>query len=112
MLRRPPRSTQSRSSAASDVYKRQILPLQFKDGTSAQTLNLDGTETFDISGLAHGLKPQQELTVSVRRANGREEAVPVICRIDTPIELEYYQHGGILPYILRQLAGASGPAPA
>jgi len=89
-----------------------ILPLQFKDGTSAQTLNLDGTETFDISGLAHGLKPQQELTVSVRRANGREEAVPVICRIDTPIELEYYQHGGILPYILRQLAGASGPAPA
>ncbi|HOC55881.1 MAG TPA: aconitate hydratase AcnA [Verrucomicrobiota bacterium] len=89
-----------------------VLPLQFKEGTNAQTLKLDGTETFDISGLAHGLKPQQELSVSVRRANGSVEAVPVICRIDTPIELEYYRHGGILPCILRQLAGTRSSTPA
>lgn len=82
-----------------------VLPLQFKEGTNAQTLKLNGTETFDISGLAHGLKPQQELSVLVRRANGSVEAVPVTCRIDTPIELEYYRHGGILPCILRQLGG-------
>jgi aconitate hydratase len=80
-----------------------VLPLQFKDGTTAQTLHLDGTETFDVLGLDANLKPQQDLKLRVARANGASEEVPVRCRIDTPIEIEYYQHGGILPYVLRQL---------
>jgi aconitate hydratase len=80
-----------------------VLPLQFKDGTSAQTLKLDGSETFDISGLGAGIKPQQDLVLRIHRASGETQDVPVTCRIDTPIEVEYYQHGGILPYVLRQL---------
>jgi len=80
-----------------------VLPLQFKDSTTAQTLKLDGTETYDIVGLDANLKPQQDLTLKVTRKNGAVENVPVRCRIDTPIEIDYYQHGGILPYVLRQL---------
>jgi aconitate hydratase len=80
-----------------------VLPLQFKDGTNAQTLKLDGTETYDIVGLDANLQPQQDLTLRITRKNGAVEHVPVRCRIDTPIEIEYYQHGGILPYVLRQL---------
>jgi aconitate hydratase len=80
-----------------------VLPLQFKEGTSAQTLQLDGTETFDVLGLSATLKPQQDLTLRITRANGKSEDVPVKCRIDTPIEVDYYQHGGILPFVLRQL---------
>jgi aconitate hydratase len=80
-----------------------VLPLQFKDGTTAQTLHLDGTETFDVLGLDANLKPQQDLKLCIARADGASEEVPVRCRIDTPIEIEYYQHGGILPYVLRQL---------
>jgi aconitate hydratase len=80
-----------------------VLPLQFKEGTTGQTLKLDGTEVFDVLDLSPGLKPQQELTLQITRANGSTERVPVICRIDTPIEIDYYQHGGIMPYVLRQL---------
>jgi aconitate hydratase len=80
-----------------------VLPLQFKEGITAQTLKLDGTETYDVLGLNAGLKPQQDLTLRITRANGQIENVPVTCRIDTPIEIDYYQHGGILPYVLRQL---------
>jgi aconitate hydratase len=80
-----------------------VLPLQFKEGTTAQSLKLDGTETYDVLGLGKGLKPQQELGLQITRADGRSETIPLICRIDTPIEIEYYQHGGILPYVLRQL---------
>jgi aconitate hydratase len=80
-----------------------VLPLQFKEGVNAQTLKLDGTETYDIPGLNANLKPQQEMTLRITRANGQSENVSVICRIDTPIEIDYYQHGGILPYVLRQL---------
>ena len=80
-----------------------VLPLQFKEGTTAQTLKLDGTETYDVVGLSPAVKPQQELTLKITRKDGSGEFVPVICRIDTPIEIEYYQHGGILPYVLRQL---------
>jgi len=80
-----------------------VLPLQFKEGTNAQTLKLDGTETYDVVGLDPGVKPQQELTLKITRRDGSAEFVPVACRIDTPIEIEYYQHGGILPYVLRQL---------
>jgi aconitate hydratase len=80
-----------------------VLPLQFKDGVNAQTLKLDGTETYDIVGLGMNSKPQQDLTLRITRANGQTENVSVKCRIDTPIEIDYYQHGGILPYVLRQL---------
>ena len=80
-----------------------VLPCQFKEGTSAQSLWLDGSEVFDLLGIGDGLKPRQELTLSIRRAGGGIENVPVILRIDTPIEVDYYRHGGILPYVLRQL---------
>ncbi len=81
-----------------------VLPLQFKEGVSAQTLRLDGTETFDVLGLDTQLKPQQDVTLVIHRADGRTEKIAVTCRIDTPIEIDYYQHGGILPFVLRQLA--------
>jgi aconitate hydratase len=80
-----------------------VLPLQFKDGTTSYSLKLDGTETYDIIGLDANLKPQQDLTLKITRKDGSVENVPVKCRIDTPIEIDYYQHGGILPYVLRQL---------
>jgi aconitate hydratase len=80
-----------------------VLPLQFKDGTTAQSLKLDGTETYDIVGLDANLKPQQDLALRITRQGGGVEEVPVRCRIDTPIEIDYYQHGGILPFVLRQL---------
>jgi len=80
-----------------------VLPLQFKEGTTAQTLKLDGTETYDIVGLDANIKPQQDLTLKITRQDGSVENVAVRCRIDTPIEIDYYQHGGILPYVLRQL---------
>ena len=82
-----------------------VLPLQFKEGVSAQTLKLDGTELYDVVGLGVDLKPQQDLTLRITRANGSVENIPVRCRIDTPIEIEYYRHGGILPCVLRQLLG-------
>jgi len=80
-----------------------VLPLQFKEGASALSLKLDGTETYDVAGLSPKLKPQQDLTLRITRANGAVESISVRCRIDTPIEIEYYQHGGILPCVLRQL---------
>jgi aconitate hydratase len=80
-----------------------VLPLQFKEGTTAQSLKLDGSEVFDVLGLGPQLKPQQDLTLGVTRSDGKRQELPVICRIDTPIEIDYYQHGGILPYVLRQL---------
>ena len=80
-----------------------VLPLQFKEGTSAKTLGLDGSESFDVLGLGSTLKAQQDLTLRITRKSGAIEDVPVRCRIDTPIEIEYYQHGGILPYVLRQI---------
>jgi aconitate hydratase len=80
-----------------------VLPLQFKEGTSAQTLQLAGTETYDVLGLDSKLKPQQDLKIRITRAAGKTEEITVICRIDTPIEVDYYQHGGILPFVLRQL---------
>jgi aconitate hydratase len=80
-----------------------VLPLQFKEGVSARTLKLDGAETYDVLGLTAQLKPQQDLTLRITRNDGSTQDVPVRCRIDTPIEIEYYRHGGILPYVLRQL---------
>ncbi len=80
-----------------------VLPLQFKEGTNAQTLKLDGSETYDVLGVGPGLKPREDITLRITRSHGAVEDVPVICRIDTPIEVEYYQHNGILPFVLRQL---------
>jgi len=80
-----------------------VLPLQFPEGVSAGSLKLDGSETYEVLGLSDNLRPQQDLTLKVMRANGKSENVVVCCRIDTPIEIEYYQNGGILPYVLRQL---------
>ncbi len=83
-----------------------VLPLQFVGTDSAQALALTGNETFDIEGLESGIKPQQGATLVVRRANGKSQKVQVVLRVDTPIEVEYYKHGGILPFVLRQLLAA------
>lgn len=81
-----------------------VLPLQFKDGDSAASLGLDGTETFDLSGLEGvDVKPRQDVKLTIRKANGDTSEVVLTLRIDTPIEIEYYKNGGILPYVLRQL---------
>ena len=80
-----------------------VLPLQFKEGDSAASLKLDGSEKFDILGIDSNLKPQQDLSMRITRKDGASQEVSVRCRIDTPIEIDYYQHGGILPYVLRQL---------
>ncbi|HEX8185241.1 MAG TPA: aconitate hydratase AcnA, partial [Blastocatellia bacterium] len=80
-----------------------VLPCQFKEGVSAQTLQLDGSETFDIAGFESGIKPRQNVMLTIHRAQGETEEVPLTVRIDTPIEVDYYLHGGILPYVLRQL---------
>jgi aconitate hydratase len=81
-----------------------VLPLQFREGESAQTLNLQGTETFDLVGLENSeVRPRQNVTLCVHRSEGEMEEIQLILRIDTPIELEYYKAGGILPYVLRQL---------
>jgi aconitate hydratase len=80
-----------------------VLPLQFEARDSIDTLHLKGDEVFDVLGLSQGLRPQQKLALRIHRADGRREEVPVLCRIDTPIEVEYYRHGGILPYVLREL---------
>jgi aconitate hydratase len=83
-----------------------VLPLQFEEGTNAQSLNLDGTETFDITGITGDLRPRQKATLVIHRASGSTENVPLIVRIDTPIEVDYYESGGILPFVLRQVVGA------
>jgi aconitate hydratase len=83
-----------------------VLPLQFKGTDSAESLGIIGSETFDIEGMEGDLKPQQDLTLVINRANGDVHRVPVLLRIDTPIEVDYYNHGGILPFVLRQLLAA------
>jgi len=84
-----------------------VLPLQFKDGTTRQTLKLNGDEVLDIVGVADGLRPRKELTLHIRDASGSVREEPVICRIDTLDELEYFRHGGILQYVLRSLLKAA-----
>jgi aconitate hydratase A / 2-methylisocitrate dehydratase len=79
-----------------------VLPLEFADGATAQSLGLTGKELFDLEGLS-GLRPRQTLLVKARGESG-EKSFKVTVRIDTPRELDYYRHGGILPYVLRQLA--------
>jgi len=82
-----------------------VLPLQFKGSDSAQSLNITGEETFDIA-LNGDVKPQQEVTLIIHRKDGSTQKVPVLLRIDTPIEVDYYKHGGILPFVLRSLLAA------
>jgi aconitate hydratase len=81
-----------------------VLPLQFHPGTDRRSLGLDGREMFDITGLAAGLKPRQEVTVTVTRPGGGATTFTALCRIDTLDEVEYFRHGGILHYVLRGLA--------
>lgn len=81
-----------------------ILPLQFLKGEYAKGLGLSGHESFDIYGTADGLQPLQELEVIARDVTGNEKRFTVICRIDSPIEIEYWRHGGILPYVLKGMA--------
>ncbi len=83
-----------------------VLPCQFKEGTNAQTLGLNGTEQFDLTGIGQGITPQQDVVLVIRRTNGVVDRVPVTLRIDTPIEVDYYLNGGILQYVLRQLISA------
>jgi aconitate hydratase len=81
-----------------------VVPLVFAEGTSWKTLGLTGNETVTIRGLAGGLKPRQMLEAEITAADGRKTRVPLTCRIDTLDELDYFRHGGILHYVLRQLA--------
>jgi aconitate hydratase len=80
-----------------------VLPCQFKEEDSAKSLGLDGTETYDILGLTDQVKPRQDVMLVIHRKDGRADQIPVVARLDTPIEVDYYAHGGILPYVLRQL---------
>ncbi|WP_322067678.1 aconitate hydratase AcnA [Burkholderia cenocepacia] len=83
-----------------------VLPLQFKGSDSVQSLGITGEETYDIEGLGDDFKPQQDVTLVIHRKNGETQRVPVLLRIDTPIEVDYYKHGGILPFVLRSLLAA------
>lgn len=80
-----------------------VLPLQFKGNDSIQSLSLTGDETFDVLGIEGELSPRQDMTLRIHRPDGSSRDVSVLCRIDTPIEIDYYRHGGILPYVLREL---------
>jgi len=84
-----------------------LLPLQFKDGKTRQDLKLDGSETFDVTGVEAGIKPRMDVTLTIHRANGATETLALLCRIDTLDEVEYYCHGGILQYVLRNIVKAA-----
>ena len=83
-----------------------VLPCQFKGTDSAASLGIDGSEEFDIVGLESGIRPQMDVALVIRRKDGATQRVPLLLRIDTPIEVDYYLHGGILPYVLRELLAA------
>jgi aconitate hydratase len=80
-----------------------VLPLQFKNDATATSLHLTGDESFDITGIAGDLKPQQDVLLTITRRDGSTSQVPLLLRIDTPIEVDYYRAGGILPYVLKEL---------
>lgn len=87
-----------------------VLPLQFQGDDSVESLGITGNETYDISGLEAGIKPQQEVTLTIHREDGSSRNVQLLLRIDTPIEVEYYEHGGILPFVLRDLLSSDSKA--
>ena len=80
-----------------------VLPLQFKGNDSVASLNLTGEESFDLIGISDKLKPQQDVTLTITRKDGSKQNVSVLLRIDTPIEVDYYNNGGILPFVLKEL---------
>ena len=82
-----------------------VLPLEFVNGETRQTHGLTGFETYEIDGMSESLKPREVLTVRARSSDGSEKQFKAVSRIDTPEEMSYYRHGGILPYVLRQLVG-------
>jgi aconitate hydratase len=84
-----------------------VLPCQFEEGVSARTLGLDGTEQYGLA-LEGALRPRAQASVHVERRDGRREVLPVLVRIDTPIEAAYFAAGGIMPYVLEQLASGAG----
>jgi aconitate hydratase len=84
-----------------------VLPLQFKGDDSVASLKLTGEETFDLTGIDGVIKPQQEVPLIIKRTDGSVQRVLLLLRIDTPIEVDYYRHGGILPYVLRGLIAMS-----
>ena len=83
-----------------------VLPLQFAEGDSAKTLGIDGSETFELLGLNDDIKPMSDVTLVIHRADGTSTEVALRSRIDTAIEVDYVKHGGILPFVLRQLLSA------
>ncbi len=84
-----------------------VLPLQFKDGITRKTLELTGEEIFEVSGIAEGITPRMDLACTIHRADGSQEEISLLCRIDTADEVEYYRNGGILHYVLRNLMRAA-----
>ena len=80
-----------------------VLPLQFLDGVTAESLGIDGSQKFSIGGLSDQIQSGQRLTMEIENNKGEKRYVPVRLRIDTPIEIDYYRHGGILQFVLRQL---------
>jgi aconitate hydratase len=89
-----------------------VLPCQLAAGTTAETLALDGSEFFDLVGLDDNAKPRQPLTLSIRRANGETQKVTVTLRLDTPAEIDYVRHGGIMPYVLAEITREKAPVTA
>ena len=87
-----------------NLIGRGVLPLQFAEGVSRESLGLDGTEMFDITGISGGITPAMQMTLTITRADGSVASESLLCRIDTAGEAEYFRHGGILPYVLRSLA--------
>ena len=81
-----------------------VLPLLFTGGQTRQSLNLKGDEVITIEGITD-VTPRKELTATITRADGSKESIKLLCRIDTPDELEYYRHGGIMQYVIRQIMG-------
>jgi aconitate hydratase len=84
-----------------------VLPLQFKDGMTRKTLNLTGWETFDVGGIETGIRPGMDVPLTIHRRDGTSETVTLTCRIDTAEEVEYFKNGGVLHYVLRNLAHAA-----
>ena len=81
-----------------------VLPLQFPDGVTRKTLGLDGSETFDLTGLEQGIEARMAVKLAITRSDGSAETLDVICRLDTEVEVEYYRNGGILHTVLREMA--------
>jgi aconitate hydratase len=87
-----------------------VLPLTFKDGQNRRSLKLDGSETIDLAGLAGGIRPGMDIACAIRRADGSSEQTTLLCRIDTLDEVDYFRHGGILHFVLRQLLAQAEPS--